>query len=98
MHHPIHSQTRRARFLAFGRRGTDERLREQLEPLFIEHDVDIVFQGHQHLYARLRPQRGVRYIVTGGGSRKPTPSSPMTRPIRAATVAGSTISSPCVHR
>ena len=71
MHHPIHSPTRRARFLAFGRRGTDERLREQLEPLFIEHDVDIVFQGHQHLYARLRPQRGVRYIVTGGGSRKP---------------------------
>ena len=43
MHHPIHSPTRRARFLAFGRRGTDERLREQLEPLFIEHDVDIVF-------------------------------------------------------
>ena len=69
MHHPIHSPSRR-RFWIFSR-GVDRRLRAQLEPLFIGHGVDIVFQGHQHLYARLRPQRGVRYIVTGGGSRRP---------------------------
>ena len=74
MHHPIHSPTRRRFF--FGRRGPDDRLRAQLEPLFIEHGVDIVFQGHQHLYARPRPQRGVRYIVSGGGSKSPDAFEP----------------------
>ena len=69
MHHPVRSPTRRRFF--FGRRGPDGRLRAQLEPLFIEHGVDIVFQGHQHLYARPRPRRGVRYIVSGGGSKSP---------------------------
>ena len=70
MHHPMYSPSRR-RFWIFGRRGPDLRLRAQLEPLLVSHGVDIVFQGHQHLYARLRPQLGVRYIVTGGGSRRP---------------------------
>ncbi len=69
MHHPIHSPSRK-RFWFF-RRGPDRHLRAQLEPLFLEHGVDVVFQGHQHLYARLRPQGGVRYVVTGGGSRRP---------------------------
>ena len=75
LHHPIYSPGRR-RFWIFGRRGTDPRLRAQLEPLLIRHGVDIVFQGHQHLYARLRPQRGVRYVVTGGGSRRPDAFEP----------------------
>ena len=70
MHHPVYSPSRR-RFWIFGRRGPDLRLRAQLEPLLVRHGVDIVMQGHQHLYARLQPQRGVRYVVTGGGSRKP---------------------------
>ena len=33
--------------------------------------VDVVFQGHQHMYARVRPQAGIRYFVTGGGGKKP---------------------------
>ena len=74
MHHPIHSPTRRRFF--FGRRGPDERLRAQLEPLFVEHGVDIVFQGHQHLYARPHPRRGVRYIVSGAGSKSPDAFQP----------------------
>ncbi len=74
MHHPIHSPTRRRFF--FGRRGADDRLRAQLEPLFVEHGVDIVFQGHQHLYARPRPQRGVRYIVSGAGGKSPDAFQP----------------------
>ena len=74
MHHPVHSPARRRFF--FGRRGPDDRLRAQLEPLFVEHGVDIVFQGHQHLYARPRPQRGVRYVVSGGGSRSPDAFEP----------------------
>lgn len=78
MHHPIHSPSRR-RFWVFGRRGPDRRLRAQLEPLFVERGVDVVFQGHQHLYARLRPQHGVRYLVTGAGSREPDAFDPDER-------------------
>lgn len=75
LHHPIYSPSRK-RFWIFGRRRPDPRLRAQLEPLLVRHGVHIVFQGHQHLYARLRPQRGVRYIVTGGGSRRPDAFEP----------------------
>ena len=78
LHHPIYSPDRR-RFWIFPRRGADPRLRAQLEPLLVQHGVDVVFQGHQHLYARLRPQRGVRYIVTGGGSRRPDAFTPDDR-------------------
>ena len=78
MHHPIHSPSRR-RFWIFGRRGPDGRLRAQLEPLFVEHGVDVAFQGHQHLYARLRPQQGIRYVVTGAGSRAPDAFDPDDR-------------------
>ena len=38
-----------------------------LEPIFVQHDVDIVFNGHDHDYERSKPQNGVIYIVTGGG-------------------------------
>ena len=75
MHHPIHSPARNA-FWIFGRRGADRRLRAQLEPILIDRGVDVVFQGHQHLYARLRPQRGIRYVVTGAGSRAPDAFEP----------------------
>lgn len=68
LHHPIYSPSR-TRWLRT--READRGLRDQLEPLLVAHGVDIVFQGHQHLYARLRPQSGVRYIVTGAGSKKP---------------------------
>ena len=78
MHHPIHSPFRRL-FWIFGRRGPDRRLRAQLEPRFVEGGVDVVFQGHQHLYARLRPQRGVRYVVSGAGSRTPDAFDPDDR-------------------
>ena len=78
MHHPIHSPSRRL-FWIFGRRGPDVRLRAQLEPRFVEHGVDIVFQGHQHLYARLRPQQGIRYLVSGAGSRDPDAFDPDDR-------------------
>ena len=75
MHHPIHSPDRNL-FWIFGRRGPDRRLRAQLEPLFVEHGVAAVFQGHQHLYARLRPQGSVRYFVSGAGSRRPDAFEP----------------------
>ena len=69
MHHPMYTP-RRCRWFRFGCRGEDGALRPELEPIFQEHGVDVVFQAHQHLYARLKPQRGIRYFVTGAGGRK----------------------------
>ena len=75
MHHPIYSPTRRKSysfFFGLGRRSADPRLRMELEDVLVKHGVNIVFQGHQHLYARLRPQTGdIRYIVSGAGGQAP---------------------------
>ncbi len=55
-------------------RDDDAVLRSQLEAIFVEHGVDAVFQGHQHLYARFRPQRGIQYFVSGAGGKLPDPA------------------------
>ncbi len=77
-HHPVYAPAR-CRWLWFGCRGDDEVLRAQLEPIFAKHGVNVVFQGHQHLYARMRPQRGVRYFVTGAGGKRPDSFRPDRR-------------------
>ena len=56
-HHPIYSSGRYALSSA-ARRST-------LEQALIEHDVDVVFAGHEHVYERMRPQNGVMYFVAG---------------------------------
>jgi hypothetical protein len=60
-HHPIYSSG--------GRHGSDEELRAQLEPLFVKHGVDVVFQGHEHFYERIKPQKGVYYFISGGAAK-----------------------------
>jgi acid phosphatase type 7 len=52
------------------RHGGDEKVREDLEPLFVKHEVDLVFSGHDHVYERTVPIRGVTYVVSGGGGRR----------------------------
>ena len=42
-------------------------LRELLAPLYTRTDVDVVFNGHDHLYERTRPIGGVVYVTTGAG-------------------------------
>jgi 3',5'-cyclic AMP phosphodiesterase CpdA len=42
-------------------------LRSALAPIFEQYDVDIVFNGHDHMYERSKPVNGVVYIVSGGG-------------------------------
>jgi hypothetical protein len=56
-HHPIYTSGRYAWSSALRRRT--------LEQVFIEHDVDVVFSGHEHLYERMTPQNGVMYFVAG---------------------------------
>ncbi len=56
------------------RHGGDERVREDLEPVFARHGVDVVFSGHDHVYERTVPIKGVTYIVSGGGGRRLYPA------------------------
>jgi hypothetical protein len=66
-HYPMYSS---------GRRGSFTGIRDELEPLFDAHAVDLVFAGHDHVYERTKPMRGGQivtpdrgrvYFVTGGG-------------------------------
>ena len=56
------------------RHGGDEKVREDLEPFFVKHGVDLVFSGHDHVYERTVPIRGVTYVVSGGGGRRLYPA------------------------
>lgn len=58
-HHPPYSSGKR--------HGSDEKIREIVEPLFIKYSVDVVFTGHEHFYERVKPQKGIYYFVTGAG-------------------------------
>jgi hypothetical protein len=74
MHHPPHSPTTSARSFFFvpigGGRTREFQLDRQLTPILRQHRVDVVFAGHNHFYARMVPQEGIRYFVSGGGGRK----------------------------
>ncbi|MEO5739982.1 MAG: metallophosphoesterase [Vicinamibacterales bacterium] len=56
-HHPIYSSGRYA-VASAARRAT-------LERVLIEHEVDVAFSGHEHVYERMTPQSGVMYFVVG---------------------------------
>ena len=58
LHHPLYTSGRYRRS-SLVQRAT-------LEPLFVAHDVDAVFSGHEHIYQRSTLQRGVQYFVSGG--------------------------------
>lgn len=56
-HHPVHSP---------GLHGSTETLAD-LPAMFERAGVDLVLNGHDHLYAVTKPLDGIRYVVTGGG-------------------------------
>jgi hypothetical protein len=77
MHHPPESPTTGGRyffFVPFGEgRAREYKLAEQLGPILRRHGVDAVITGHNHFYARMVPQGGIRYFVSGGGGRSVYP-------------------------
>ena len=60
-HHPLYSSG--------NRHGSDIRLREALEPIFIQNNVSVVLTGHDHFYERVKPQNGIYYFVVGSGGK-----------------------------
>jgi predicted MPP superfamily phosphohydrolase len=60
-HHPLYSSGER--------HGSDLRLREVLEPLFVKYNVSVVLTGHDHFYERVKPQKGIQYFVVGSGGK-----------------------------
>ena len=60
-HHPLYSSA------AF--HGSSIELRHLLEPVFVETGVRVVFSGHDHIYERTKPQKGIYYFVEGSGGQ-----------------------------
>ena len=40
-----------------------------LEPLFIQYNVSLVLNGHDHTYERIKPQNGIQYFVEGSSGQ-----------------------------
>jgi hypothetical protein len=61
-HHPLYSSG--------NTHGSALESRAILEPLFVKHGVSVVFSGHDHIYERIKPQKGgIVYWVSGAGGR-----------------------------
>jgi hypothetical protein len=60
-HHPLYSNG--------GRHGSNVELRVVLEPILVRHRVNVVLSGHEHIYERLTPQKGITYFVAGSGGQ-----------------------------
>ncbi|MEZ4505654.1 MAG: metallophosphoesterase family protein [Thermomicrobiales bacterium] len=58
VHRPPYSSTEGA---------ASEEIRADLDPIFVQHGVDLVLSGHARNYERFEPDGGVTYVVTGGG-------------------------------
>ncbi len=60
-HHPLYSSG--------GTHGSEVDLREQIEPLFLQYGVSVVFAGHEHFYERIKPQKGIQYFTNGAAAK-----------------------------
>jgi len=56
-HHPLYSSG--------GFHGSSTELRQVLEPVLVKYGVQVVFAGHEHLYERVKPQKGIYYFTEG---------------------------------
>jgi predicted phosphodiesterase len=60
-HHPLYSDGRT--------HGSSVELRVLLEPIFVANGVNVVFSGHDHIYERITPQKGITYFVSGSAGQ-----------------------------
>ena len=61
-HHPVYSP---------GPHGPTPGFSDWMPRLFRKRGVDLVLNGHDHLYSVSKPLKGLRYVVTGGGGAWP---------------------------
>lgn len=59
-HHPLYSS---------GSHGSQQKLIDDLAPLFAEHGVQLYINGHDHNYERTEPIDGTTYITSGNGAK-----------------------------
>jgi hypothetical protein len=60
-HHPPYSSGEK--------HGSNQVIREHLEPVFLKYGVNVVLTGHEHFYERLKPQKGVAYFIVGNSAK-----------------------------
>lgn len=60
-HHPLYSDG--------ATHGSSVDLRVVLEPIFVANGVNVVFSGHDHIYERTTPQKGITYFVSGAAGQ-----------------------------
>ena len=60
-HHPIYSDG--------DRHGSNVSLRVVLEPMLVRHGVDVVFTGHEHIYERIKEQKGITHFIVGSSGQ-----------------------------
>ena len=72
-HHPPYSSAKK--------HGSDDQLREVVEPIFLKHGVHVVLTGHDHVYERVKPQKGIYYFVSGAGGKLRTGDIKETSPL-----------------
>jgi hypothetical protein len=60
-HHPLYSDG--------ATHGSAVDIRVVLEPLFVTYGVNVVFAGHDHIYERITPQKGIYHFVEGASGQ-----------------------------
>lgn len=60
-HHPLYSSGTN--------HGSSTELRLLLEPIFVKYGVQAVFSGHEHVYERVKPQKGIQYFTEGASAK-----------------------------
>jgi hypothetical protein len=59
-HHPLYADAIH---------GSNVELRVILEPLLVKYGVPVTFAGHEHVYERIAPQKGIVHFVDGSGGQ-----------------------------
>jgi len=60
-HHPPYSSAQT--------HGSSLQLRKLIEPIFVKYGVNLVLSGHDHVYERIKPQKGINYFVSGAAGK-----------------------------